>query len=80
MSSLAAKENVGLDLTGKVAAIAGGTQGIGEAVGLRFAQAGASVFVIGRDEARGSAVVEQLRKAGGVAEGRSYEFIKADLR
>ncbi|KAK4701166.1 hypothetical protein P7C70_g5068, partial [Phenoliferia sp. Uapishka_3] len=79
MSTFAAKENVGLDLTGKVAAIAGGTQGIGMATGLRFAEAGASVYVIGRDEARGASVVDELRKAGGMAEGKTFEFIKADL-
>ena len=80
MSTFAAKENAGLDLTGKVAAIAGGTQGIGEATGLRFAEAGASVFIIGRDEARGASVIEELRKVGGNAEGKTFEFIKADLR
>ncbi|KAL8281050.1 hypothetical protein RQP46_006408 [Phenoliferia psychrophenolica] len=79
MSTLAAKENAGLDLTGKTAAIAGGTQGIGEATAIRFAEAGASVFVIGRDEARGASVIEELRKAGGMAEGKTFEFIKADL-
>ena len=100
MSAFAAKENQGLDLHGKVAAISGGTQvspslflvprpqsgsrstsplqGIGAATGLRFAQAGASVFIIGRDEKRGAAVVEELKQAGGP--GQTFEFIKADLR
>ncbi|ORY89376.1 hypothetical protein BCR35DRAFT_300532 [Leucosporidium creatinivorum] len=76
MSSQAAKLNEGIDLAGKNVAISGGTQGIGAATGIRFAQAGASVFVIGRNEELGNKVVEELKKAG---KGGKAEFIKADL-
>ncbi|KAM0752363.1 NAD(P)-binding protein [Meredithblackwellia eburnea MCA 4105] len=80
MSSLAKSENQQLRLDGKVAAIAGGTQGIGAATGIRFAQAGASVYVIGRDEARGASVVQELKNAAGQhSQGKTFEFIKADL-
>lgn len=55
-------------------------QGIGAAVGLRFAQAGASVFIIGRNEQLGQDVVKRCRaEAGRNADGRTFEFIKADL-
>ncbi|BGP16451.1 hypothetical protein JCM10213_003993 [Rhodosporidiobolus nylandii] len=77
MSSLARKENTGLDLTGKSAAVAGGTGGIGEAVGLRFAQAGADVYIIGRSREKGTRVVEELKRHGG--QGKTFEFIQADL-
>lgn len=77
MSTQAAKLNQGLDLAGKTVAIAGGTQGIGAATGIRFAQAGASVIVIGRNEELGNKVVAELQKAG---KGAKAEFIKADLR
>ncbi|GAA5987808.1 hypothetical protein JCM11641_004936 [Rhodosporidiobolus odoratus] len=79
MSTLARNANIDLDLSGQTAAVAGGTQGIGAAVGLRFAQAGANVFVIGRNKELGDKVVEQMRTAGGKAEGRTFEFIQADL-
>jgi len=54
-----------LDLTGRAALVTGGSRGIGEAICLRLAQAGASVAVAaGRDAARAEAVAEQVRKAG----------------
>jgi 2-keto-3-deoxy-L-fuconate dehydrogenase len=47
-------------LQGKIALITGATSGIGRAAAVRFAQAGASVVVAGRDEERGAAVVEEI--------------------
>ncbi|GAA5886206.1 hypothetical protein JCM6882_004298 [Rhodosporidiobolus microsporus] len=79
MSTLARNANIGLDLGGKTAAIAGGTQGIGAATGLRFAQAGANVYIIGRNAELGAQVVEKMRNAGEMAQGRTFEFIQADL-
>lgn len=55
----------------------GTAQGIGAAIGLRFAQAGANVFIIGRNEKLGQDVVNRLREQAG--DRRSFEFIKADL-
>ncbi|GAA5833585.1 hypothetical protein JCM9279_001568 [Rhodotorula babjevae] len=79
-STDAARYNDKLDLSGKTAAVAGGTQGIGAAVGLRFAQAGANVYVIGRNEKLGEDVVRRCRaQAGAAADGKTFEFIKADL-
>ena len=55
-------------------------QGIGAAVGIRFAQAGANVYIIGRNAQLGQEVVEKCRQqAKDAADGRTYEFIKADL-
>ncbi|GAA6059023.1 hypothetical protein JCM10212_001248 [Sporobolomyces blumeae] len=72
-----ATSNTSIDLSNKTAAVAGGTTGIGAALGVRFAKAGANVFVIGRNPQRGQDVVDQLRAAG--KPGCQYEFIKADL-
>jgi hypothetical protein len=76
MSTLARNANTSLDLNGKTAAVSGGTQGIGAGVAIRFAQAGANVYVIGRNAKLGSQVVEQLKASG---HGKTYEFIQADL-
>ncbi|BGP55832.1 hypothetical protein JCM8202_002638 [Rhodotorula sphaerocarpa] len=79
-STDARNANIGLDLAGKTAAVAGGTQGIGAAVGLRFARAGANVYIIGRNEQLGNEVVEKCRQqATQRGDVRTYEFIKADL-
>ncbi|KII89056.1 hypothetical protein PLICRDRAFT_139249 [Plicaturopsis crispa FD-325 SS-3] len=77
MSSLAQKHNVGLDLSNKVAVVAGGTQGIGAAVSVRFATAGSSVYIIGRNAELGDAVVKHLKEVG--HKDATYEFLKADL-
>ena len=45
------------------AVVAGGTQGIGAGIAMRFALAGASVWVIGRSEVRGAEVVKKLEQA-----------------
>lgn len=56
-------------------------QGIGAAVAVRFAQAGSSVYVLGRSEERGNKVIAELRKAAeGKGKGQTFEFVQADLR
>jgi NAD(P)-dependent dehydrogenase (short-subunit alcohol dehydrogenase family) len=52
MSTQVRKANTGFDLTDKTAVIAGGSQGIGAGVAIRFAQAGANIIVIGRSQER----------------------------
>ena len=64
-----------MKLDGKAALVTGSTTGIGEACARALSQAGAAVMISGRNEARGLAVVESLRDAGGIA-----EFTQADLR
>jgi NAD(P)-dependent dehydrogenase (short-subunit alcohol dehydrogenase family) len=56
------------------ALVTGGTSGLGKAIALRLAQDGMRVIVVGRDVARGAAVVEQIETAGGQA-----TLIAADL-
>jgi NAD(P)-dependent dehydrogenase (short-subunit alcohol dehydrogenase family) len=62
-------------LANKVALIAGGTSGIGEATALLFAREGAKVAITGRNEARGHEVTVTILKEGGHA-----IFIRTDVR
>ena len=59
----------------KVVLVTGSTTGIGEACARSFAEAGATVMVSGRNEARGRDVVDGIRRSGGRA-----EFEAVDLR
>lgn len=49
-------------LKGQTAIVTGGTAGIGKAIALRFAEQGARVAVIGTNESRGNAVIEEINK------------------
>jgi len=61
-------------LKDKIALITGGTSGIGEATALLFAKEGAKVAITGRNQERGAAVAEQIRKANGEA-----VFVRSDV-
>jgi len=52
------------DLTGKVAVVTGGNGGIGLAMAVALAEAGADVAVWGRDEAKNAAARERLAATG----------------
>jgi NAD(P)-dependent dehydrogenase (short-subunit alcohol dehydrogenase family) len=56
------------------ALVTGATSGLGKAIALRLARDAMRVIVVGRDAARGAAVVEQIETEGGQA-----TFIAADL-
>ena len=63
------------ELKCKFALVTGGTQGLGEAIALRFAKAGAAgIAICGRNKARGEAVRAALEKLGSKA-----IFVSADL-
>lgn len=80
MSTQARKANVGLDLAGKTAVVAGGSQGIGAAVAIRFAQAGANVVVIGRNKERLEKVLSDARAAAkSAAADQKFDYVSADL-
>ncbi|PWN36156.1 NAD(P)-binding protein [Meira miltonrushii] len=51
------------ELSSSRAVVSGGSQGIGAGIALRFALAGASVWVVGRSEERGAEVVKKLQQA-----------------
>src|SRR2546428_481536 len=56
------------------ALVTGATSGLGKEIALRLARDGVHVIVVGRDAARGAAVVAEIAAAGGEA-----RFIAADL-
>jgi Dehydrogenases with different specificities (related to short-chain alcohol dehydrogenases) len=64
-----------LDLEGKVALVGGSTGGIGRAIAVKFAEAGADIVVHGRDAEAGREVVDEIEKAG-----RRGHFETADIR
>ncbi|WP_375575833.1 SDR family NAD(P)-dependent oxidoreductase [Paracidovorax oryzae] len=51
-------------LEGKVAAVTGGANGLGEAIALRLGEEGAAVALLDRDEQRGHEVAAQLQERG----------------
>lgn len=65
---MAASRGVGgTDLTGKVAIVTGGGRGIGRAIALGYAAAGASVGVVARTAEQVEAVSAEIEASGGAA-------------
>jgi 2-deoxy-D-gluconate 3-dehydrogenase len=55
------------DLTGEIAVVTGGNGGIGRAIALGLAEAGASVAVLGRNPQKNQSVLDELKAAGAKA-------------
>src|SRR3954447_15838750 len=64
------------ELTGRVAAISGGTRGIGRAIGEAFLRDGASVVISGRDAAKGTRAIEEIRADGTIND--RIHFVQSD--
>lgn len=62
------------DLSGKVALVTGGTQGLGAAIARRFAESGAKVTFTGRSEEKGASRLSELRSLG-----YDVDFVAGDL-
>ena len=56
-----------VDLSGKVAVITGGSRGLGEAMAVGLAQAGATLALVARDEGKLQGVKARIEAAGGKA-------------
>lgn len=56
-------------LAGKAALITGGSRGIGRAIAAAYAQAGADVFICGREESAVAAASNEIAEAGGSIDG-----------
>jgi len=59
---------MGESLQGKTALITGASKGLGKAIAVALAEAGARVALVSRDETRLNEVAKQIRDAGGRAE------------
>lgn len=66
------------DLTARIALVTGSSQGIGLALARGLAQAGATVVLNGRDEAKLAAATEQLRAEGLRATSAAFDVTQAD--
>jgi NADP-dependent 3-hydroxy acid dehydrogenase YdfG len=60
------------------AIITGASSGIGQATALAFSQAGCSVALLGRSEDKVQGVVDQIRQAGGEAQGYCLDLSQLD--
>lgn len=62
----------------RVALVTGASKGIGQEVARRLAEAGLTVLVGSRDEARGEALAAELREAGGDAQAVVIDLLRPE--
>ncbi len=63
------------DLNGKIALVAGSTQGIGKAVALKLAEMGASIVLLARNEEKLKLVKEELHRES----GQTHDYLAVDF-
>ncbi|HTK11730.1 MAG TPA: SDR family oxidoreductase [Ktedonobacteraceae bacterium] len=63
-------------MQGKICVITGGTSGIGKATAAGLAQMGATVVIVGRNQEKGNAVLDEIQDASG---NNALAFLLADL-
>jgi NAD(P)-dependent dehydrogenase (short-subunit alcohol dehydrogenase family) len=74
-----------LTFTNTNVVVVGGTQGIGAGIAVRFAELGASVLIVGRNETLASEMIKKLEKASSQngqnpqAAGVKFGFSRRDL-
>ncbi|MEJ2581002.1 MAG: SDR family NAD(P)-dependent oxidoreductase, partial [Acidobacteriota bacterium] len=66
------------DLTGRVAIVTGGNGGIGRAIALGFAQAGAAVAIFGRNEEKNASTLAELEATGARAIAAKVDLTDRD--
>lgn len=67
-----------LNLQGKIVIVTGGAKGIGEGISRVLAAEGATVVIVGRNEADNQTAIDQIRQAGGQAVGFVAELTEPD--
>jgi 7-alpha-hydroxysteroid dehydrogenase len=63
----------GFDLSGQVAIVTGGSDGIGKGIALAMAEAGADIVVAARQQAKIDAAVAEIERTGRRAVGVSVD-------
>jgi NADP-dependent 3-hydroxy acid dehydrogenase YdfG len=71
----AAVHDLDSTMAGRLALIAGGSEGIGRAIALALAARGDEVWIVARRQGPLEAVVEEVRAVGGTAVGRSFDLV-----
>jgi NAD(P)-dependent dehydrogenase (short-subunit alcohol dehydrogenase family) len=69
---------LGIDMTGRTAVVTGAGQGVGKAISMMFAQAGATVWVNDFVAAHAEAACEEIRAAGGSAHPAVFDVTDLD--
>jgi 3-oxoacyl-[acyl-carrier protein] reductase len=64
-----------IDLSGKRAVVCGSTQGIGKAIAVAMAEAGAEIILIARNEQK----LQEVQKELNAAQGQKHSWFKADF-